>query len=264
MTRLERVAVDLVRGLVTVEEGGTSESYPLGSPQAFAAISRAWIRCGWDVKYTYTFTWLGRPVIQLPEDLLRLQEAVYVLRPDVIVETGVAHGGSVIFLATLCRAIGHGRVIGVDREIRPANRRAIETHELRDLITLVEGDSADPAVVARVKALAAGSERVLVVLDSSHTRRQVLAELEAYAELVSVDSYVIVQDGVMQDLADSPHASPEWRWDNPAAAAQEFLLHHPEFALEAPPWPFNESRGLREGVTYWPGGWLKRRSSTPA
>lgn len=259
----ERIGVDLVRGLVTVEAGGVSETYRLGSPEAFAAISRAWIRCGWDVKYTYTFTWLGRPVIQLPEDLLRLQEAVYVLRPDVIVETGVAHGGSLVFSATLCRVIGHGRVIGVDREIRPANRDAIETHELRDLITLVEGDSADPAVAARVKALVAGNERVLVVLDSSHTRRHVLAELEAYAELVPVGSYVIVQDGVMKDLADSPQASPEWRWDNPYAAAQEFLAQHPEFVLEPPAWPFNESRGLREGVTYWSDGWLRRRSPTP-
>src|SRR6266480_2325826 len=121
----------------------------IGSPEAFAIVSRAWLRLGWDVKYVYSFTWLGRPIIQLPEDMIRIQEVIYRLRPDVIVETGVAHGGSLIFYASLCHLIGKGRVIGVDIDIRSHNRAAIEAHPLSSLITLVEGDSVAPATIAK-------------------------------------------------------------------------------------------------------------------
>ena len=169
-------------------------------------------------EYPYAFTWLGRPVIQLPDDLLRLQEAVYELRPDVIIETGVAHGGSLVFHASLCRLIGRGRVIGVDVAIRPANRQAIEGHALASYITLIEGNSVDPKTVARVKAGVRPGERAFVVLDSDHRRAHVRAELEAYGELVSVGSYLVVADGFMRDLALSPHGRAEWLFDNPGAA----------------------------------------------
>src|SRR5665213_1784767 len=112
------------------EEGAPSVEYGIGSPEAFRIISQAWLRSGWDAKYVYSFTWLGRPIIQLPEDLIRIQELIFTLQPDLIVETGVAHGGSLIFYASLCQAMGKGRVVGVDREIRPQNRKAIETHVL--------------------------------------------------------------------------------------------------------------------------------------
>ena len=126
---------------ITVSEGGETAEYGIGTPEAFALLSRLWLRAGWDTKYVYSFSWLGRPMIQLPEDMLRMQEVIYQVKPDVIIETGVAHGGSLVFHASLCHAMGRGRVIGVDIEIRPHNREAIEAHELFDLITLIEGDS---------------------------------------------------------------------------------------------------------------------------
>ena len=253
-----RIIVDLEAGRVTIERRGEAVSYSLDTAEAFAAVSRAWLRCAWDVKYSYTFTWLGRPVIQLPDDLLRLQEAVYMLRPDVIIETGVAHGGSLVFHASLCRLIGRGRVIGVDVAIRPANRQAIEGHVLASYITLIEGHSVDPRTVARVKAEVRPSERVMVVLDSDHRRAHVLAELEAYGELVTVGSYLVAADGFMRELALSPHGRAEWLSDNPGAAVRDFLTQHPEFQLEMPGRPFDESRGIPDSMTYWPDGWLKR------
>src|SRR5437762_13252230 len=136
----------------------------LYSPEAFALLSRLWVEVGWSQKYSYTFSWLGRPVVQLPEDLVRVQEVLYRVRPDVIVETGVAHGGSLVFYASLCRAMGKGRVIGIDVHIRPHNRNAIETHSLFDRITLVEGSSIDLGVVGRVSSLIRRGETVLVLL----------------------------------------------------------------------------------------------------
>ena len=128
----ERVlTIDLERGQVTV--GGGRATYPLDSPEAFAAVSSAWLRCGWDAKHVYSFTWLGRPIIQLPEDMFRLQEVIYSVGPDVIVETGIAHGGSLVFYATLCQVMGRGRVVGVDVEVRPHNRAAIEALPQRSI-----------------------------------------------------------------------------------------------------------------------------------
>jgi cephalosporin hydroxylase len=251
------IAIDPERGLVVVEEGGETRTYPLASPEAFAAVSRAWLRCGWDARYVYGFTWLGRPVIQLPEDLIRVQEAIYQVKPDLVIETGVAHGGSLVFYASLMRLLGRGRVVGVDVEIRPHNRSAIEAHELAPWITLVEGSSVDPTVVARVRALAAGASRVLVVLDSRHAKDHVLAELRAYAELVTPGSYLVAADGIMADLAGAPRTAPDWSWNNPRAAVEEFLETRRDFVRAEPPIPFNEGL-VRDRVTYWSGGWLRR------
>ncbi len=143
--------IDLERALVETEDGDGVRTYELDSPEAFALVSEAWLRAGWDAKYVYGFTWFGRPVIQLPEDLVRVQEAIYRVRPTVILETGIAHGGSLVFYASLCKAMGRGRVVGIDIEIRPHNRRALEEHPLFDLITLYEGDSTDPELVARIQ-----------------------------------------------------------------------------------------------------------------
>jgi cephalosporin hydroxylase len=183
---------------------------------------------------------------------------VYRVRPEVIVETGVAHGGSLIFYASLCRLIGRGRVIGIDVEIRTHNRAAIEAHELAPLITLVEGSSVDPGVVAAVRSTIPPGTRCLVFLDSCHTKAHVRAELEAYHGLVGSGSYIVATDGSMKDLHDVPRGLPEWRSDHPTAAAAEFAEAHPEFVLEQPPWPFNESE-LRCNVTHWPGAYLRRR-----
>jgi cephalosporin hydroxylase len=236
---------------------GSGRELPLDSAEAFELISRVWLHVGWGLKYSYSFTWLGRPVIQLPEDLLRVQELVYRLRPDVIVETGVAYGGSLVFYATLCRALGHGRVIGVDVEVRPHNRAAIEAHPLSDLITLIEGSSTAPATLGRVREVIGAAPTVLVVLDSCHRKDHVLAELEAYAGLVRPGAYLIVTDGIMRDLVTAPGAGPDWRWNNPCEAVAEFLRRHPEFTVEEPGFLFNEG-AVRQRATYWPAGHVKR------
>lgn len=230
----------------------------LSDPEAFELISKAWLRSGWDTKYVYGFSWLGRPVIQLPEDLIRIQELIHALQPDVIVETGVAHGGSLVFYAGLCAAMGKGRVIGIDIEIREHNRTAIEAHRLSPLIQLVEGSSTDSAIVEQVRSRIGASESVLVLLDSNHSQAHVAAELEAYAPLVSTGSYIVACDGIMQEVAGAPRTEPDWSWNNPISAVHAFLQHHPEFEAHEPEWPFNEGV-VRQRVSYWPQAYLRRR-----
>ena len=252
------IKVDLEQGTVSVEEGGRTITHRLDTAEAFNIISDVWLRAGWDNKYVYSFTWLGRPIIQLPEDMFRLQELIHSLRPDVIVETGVAHGGALVFYASLCKAMGHGRVIGVDIEIRPHNRAAIESHILAPLITLIEGSSIDPAVVDRVRSEIEPSERVLVLLDSRHTKEHVLAELDAYSPLVAPGSYIVAMDGIMEKVVGAPRTEPDWSWNNPRQAALEFVAAHPEFTIEEPSFLFNEGN-VNERVTYWPSAFIKRR-----
>jgi cephalosporin hydroxylase len=251
------IHIDLESGRVRTDGADGDAEWPLASAEGFAIVSRAWLRAGWDAKYVYSFTWMGRPVIQLPEDMIRIQEIVYTVQPDVIIETGVAHGGSLVFYATLCKAMDKGRVIGVDIEIRPHNRVAIEAHPLFSYITLFEGSSVDAGVVSRVAAEVKEGDTVLVLLDSNHTKAHVLAELEAYAPLVTSGSYVVVADGVMGWLGGAPRTQPDWHWNNPLEAAREFIAVHPEFAMEEPPFPFNEGL-VRDRVTYWPGAFLRR------
>lgn len=254
-----KLSIDTDAGKVVLEDGDGRREAPLYSAEAFSWLTRQWVKTGWQLKYSYGFTWMGRPLIQLPEDVLRVQEAIYRTRPDVLVETGVAHGGSLILYASLFAAMGKGRVVGVDIEIRPGNRAAIEQHELARLITLVEGSSVDPAIVGRVRSLVQPGERVMVMLDSDHSRRHVAEELEAYAPLVSPGSYIVATDGIMEDLEDVPRGRPGWSDDNPSAAARDFAAGHPEFVLEEPPFLFDETEA-RVQATYWPGAWLRRRS----
>ena len=251
------IKIDLERGLVTVEDGGHEQSFPMASEDAFRVVSKAWLRCGWDTKYVYGFTWMGRPVIQLPEDLIRIQEAIYQVKPDVILETGIAHGGSLIFYAGLLKAIGNGRVIGIDIEIRPQNRAAMEAHELAPWITMIEGSSIDEATVAQAKSLIRPDDKVLVMLDANHTRAHVLAELRAYSDLVSVGSWIVAADGIMSDVAGAPRTEPDWTWNNPREAALDFVAERDDFRILQPPIPFNEGM-ISEPVTYWPGAWVQR------
>src|SRR6185503_2597265 len=212
---------------------------------------------GWDNKYVYSFSWLGRPIIQLPEDMVRLQEIIYRVQPDVIIETGVAHGGSLVFYASLCQAMNQGRVVGVDIEIRPHNRSAIEAHQLASFITLIEGSSIDTDTVEQVKRQIAPGERVLVLLDSCHTKAHVLAELNAYAPLVSAGSYIVAMDGIMEEVAGAPRTEPDWNWNNPKQAALEFVAASPDFVIEEPAFLFNEGN-VTQRVTYWPSAYIKR------
>ncbi|MBI2791877.1 MAG: cephalosporin hydroxylase family protein [Gammaproteobacteria bacterium] len=238
---------------------GEEEIIPFSSPKAFALISKYWLRIGWDTKHVYTFSWLGRPIIQLPEDVLRIQEVIYRVKPDIIIETGVAHGGSIVFYASILKAMGlQGKVIGVDIEIRPHNRQALEAHELKPYFELIEGSSIDVKVVEKVASFIKPNSKVLVLLDSNHTKEHVLNELYLYSEFVTKDSYIVATDGIMKDLSDAPRSNPDWKENNPFTAVQEFLQKKSEFVLEQPAWLFNESLGLNENITYWPGAYLKR------
>ncbi len=252
------IKIDEKNAVVIVEEeDGREIRHPMASPEAFAAVSRAWLRVGWDTKYVYSFAWMGRPVIQLPEDMIRIQEVIYSVKPDVIVETGVAHGGSLIFYASLCKAMEKGRIVGIDIEIRTHNRAAIEAHEMSPWITLVEGSSTDPAIVDRVRELVGDAKTVLVLLDSNHTRAHVLAELEAYGPMVTEGSYIVATDGIMRDLVGAPRSQDDWALNNPYEAAKDFSAKNRDFAIEEPAFPFNEGM-VNERVTYWPGSYLKR------
>jgi cephalosporin hydroxylase len=252
------LTIDERRGEVVVQQGDDGPRIlRMDSPEAFEAVSSAWLRCGWDVKYVYSFTWLGRPVIQLPEDIVRIQEVIWQVQPDVLVETGVAHGGSLVFYASLFAAIGRGHVIGVDVDIRPANRAAIERHVLAPRIALVDGSSVAAPTLATVKAAIRPGERVMVVLDSNHSRAHVRAELNLYAPLVSPGSYLVVCDGIMADLAGAPRSAPDWAWDNPLGAVEDFLATSDEFVAEEPRFPFNEG-SVRARVTYSPRCFLRR------
>lgn len=251
-----RLTVDLAAGTVA-REG--EAPLPFSDPGAFQLLADLWLRAGWDAKYVYGFTWLGRPVIQLPDDLMALQEAVFAVQPDVIVEVGVAHGGGLVFCASLLKLLGRGRVIGVDIEIRRHNRAALEAHPLFPLIMLVEGDSISSSVVARIGTEIKPRDKVMVLLDGLHTRAQVLAELRAYGPLVTPGSYIVAMDGIMQRVAGAVRSGADWGENNPQAAVNEFLASDARFELAPPVPPFNEgSPGIRP--TYSPNGWLRRKA----
>jgi cephalosporin hydroxylase len=252
-----KLTIDTEAKTLVSESAAGREVLSLYSDRAFDLIAEQWVKVGWNQRYSYTFSWMGRPIIQLPEDMIRTQEVIHRVKPDVILETGVAHGGSLIYYASLCKALGKGRVIGIDIEIRPHNRQAIEKHELASFITLIEGSSTAPETLVKVRALVKPGEKVLVLLDSNHTRQHVLDELAAYHTLVTPGSYIVATDGIMKDLHDVPRGDPGWKSDNPTDAAIEFAASHPEFVIEQPPWPFNES-GLERNLTHWPGAWLRR------
>ena len=213
-------------------------------------------------RYSYNFLWLSRPIIQYPQDIVAFQEVVSEVRPDLILETGIAHGGSLVLSASLLCLLdvmdgidprqSPRKVVGVDIDIRPHNRKALDEHPLRFKMELIEGSSTDPAIIQQVRSHADGVDRVLVALDSNHTHEHVLAELNAYADLVSVGSYCIVFDTVVEDL---PAGSfPDRPWDvgnNPKTAVQEWLESHPEFEID-------KSIDNRLLISVAPDGYLKR------
>lgn len=253
-----KLTIDTTAKILIQEVEGESRTIDLHSKEAFELISHQWLKVGWNQKYSYTFTWMERPIIQLPDDMFRIQEVIYQVKPDVIIETGIAHGGSLIYYASLCEVMKKGRVIGIDIEIRPHNRKAIESHEMFSHITLIEMSSTAPETIRQVKDLVKSGETVLVILDSCHTKQHVLDELESYHDLITHGSYIVATDGIMKDLYDVPRGKPEWVWDNPVEAVNDFIKKHPEFVLEQPTWLFNESE-LTENVTYWPSAFLRRK-----
>ncbi len=253
-----KITIDTDAATLAVDDG-TTTSHDLFSKAAFDIIADLWVKTGWVRKYSYGFSWLGRPIIQLPDDMLRIQEAIWQVRPDIIIETGIAHGGSLIFYASLMEMAGKGRVIGLDIDIRAHNRAAIEAHPMIKRITMIEGSSVAPEVVAQVKALIQPGDTVMLILDSNHSRDHVAAELDAYAGLVTPGSYILSQDGVMQLVAGSPRAPADWATDNPITAVRAFLAAHPEFELSHPPRPFDETLDTPE-CSHHPVGWLRRKA----
>lgn len=220
--------------------------------------ARAFMRESTQPKYSYNFSWLGRPIIQYPQDIVAMQELIWALKPDLIVETGIAHGGSLILWASLlelnaaCGGPSDAHVIGVDIDIRAHNRAAIEAHPMFRRISMLEGSSVDEALVAQVRDAAAGRERVLVCLDSNHTHAHVLAELEAYAPLTSVGSYCVVFDTVIEELPAGTYPDRPWGpGDNPKTAVDEYLRSHPEFEVD-------RQMDDKLLVSVAPGGYLKR------
>jgi cephalosporin hydroxylase len=250
-----RMIIDTDVRTLTTADGKVIDLY---GREAFELISNLWLKTSWNQKYSYTFTWMGRPIIQHPEDMVRLQEVIYFLKPDVIIETGVAHGGSLIFYASLLKGMAkRGRVVGIDIEIRPPNRKAIETHELSDYITLIEGDSAAPDIVEKAAEAIRPNDTVLVLLDSNHSYTHVMNELEAYHRFVTPGSFIVATDGIMELVHDVPRGRSGWLNDNPKRAAEDFVRMHRQFVMEEPSWAFNESR-LDKSITAWPSAWLKR------
>jgi cephalosporin hydroxylase len=228
------------------------------------------IRAGGDYKYSYNFAWMGRPIIQYPQDMVGMQELIWRIRPDLVVEMGIAHGGSLIFNASMLalleysEAVDSGkpldpsqperRVLGVDIDIREHNRAAIEAHPMSSRVDMIQGSSIDEDTIRQVREYAAGYETVLVILDSNHTHEHVLAELEAYADLTSVGSYCIVFDTVVEDAPEKYFADRPWgKGDNPKTAVWEYLKSHPEFEIDKE----IENKLL---ITVAPDGFLRRVS----
>lgn len=246
-----------------VDETGNSIS--LYSPEGLKTLSDIWLKVSWDQKHPYTFTWMGRPIIQHPEDLVRIQEVIYHQKPDVIIETGIAHGGSLMLSASICQGMGKGRVIGVDIEIRPHNRKAIESHLLYPYITMFEGSAIDQSIIDKVRAEIKPDERCIVILDSCHEYDHVYKELELYSEFVPIGGYIVATDGSQAYLNETPRAKidyPEcdtWAHNNPMNAALDFVAKHAEFEIVEPDFLFNESP-INYRITHWPSAFIRRKA----
>jgi cephalosporin hydroxylase len=219
-------------------------------------------------KYSYNFSWQGRPIIQYPQDMVAMQELIWSIKPDLIIETGIAHGGSLIFSASMlalldmCEAIEAGekldskisrrKVLGIDIDIRAHNRHAIEAHPMASRIQMIQGSSIAPEIIEQVRAVATNYSRVLVCLDSNHTHEHVLAELQAYAPLASKDSYCVVFDTVIEDMPKEMFPDRPWGpGDNPKTAVWEYLKTHPEFEID-------KSIQHKLLITVAPDGYLRR------
>ena len=234
----------------------------------FLGLSNIWIRESIRHKYAHNFTWLGRPILQVPQDIYAIQELIWKIKPDLIIETGIAHGGSLIMSASMlalldyCEAAAQGaalnpresrrRVLGIDIEIRPHNRAAIEAHPMAHLIEMIEGSSIDPDIIEQVKEIAKDYKNILVFLDSTHIHDHVLAELKAYAPLTSVGSYCVVWDTGIEDLPAEFYTDRPWgKGNNPKTAVYEYLRSTDCFEID-------ESFNHKLLITASPDGFLRR------
>ena len=250
----------------TQERDKQITSYPLDT--AFVAQSQAWLESSMRRRYVYNFDWLGRPIIQYPQDMVAMQELVWVTRPDLIIETGIAHGGSLVLSASLlamldyCDAAKSGslldpragkrKVLGIDIDIRAHNRAAIEAHPIAHKIAMIQGSSIAPDVIAQVHEYARDFKRIMICLDSNHTHEHALAELNAYASLTSNGCYCIVFDSFVEDMSEDLFPDRPWGpGDNPKTAIWEYLKTHPEFEIDT-------ILHNKLQITVAPDGYLKR------
>jgi cephalosporin hydroxylase len=241
----------------TFKQVCASEIAIQGTDTLLENASRDWMNLANPHKYSYHFEWMGRPIIQYPQDLVALQEIIWAVQPELIFETGIAHGGSLIFSAAMlelnaaCGGPKAAEVLGLDIDIRPHNREAIEKHPMSKRITMIEGSSVDSAVALKVHAFARDKKRVLVILDSNHTHAHVLRELELYSSLVKAGGYLIVFDTVIEDMPEDSFPDRPWgKGDNPKTAVWEFLKSNDRFEI---------NREIQEKLllTLAPDGYLK-------
>lgn len=210
----------------------------IGQNEELKSCANNFLKASLTPKYSYNFSWLGRPIIQYPQDMIAMQEIIWEVKPDLIIETGIAHGGSLIFSASMLELVAactgcEGEVLGIDIDIRPHNRKAIEEHPMYKRISMIEGSSIAPEIVAQVVEKAKGKKRILVCLDSNHTHDHVLAELEAYAPLSTVGSYCVVFDTVVEDMPKELAGDRPWGpGNNPKTAVFEYLKTHAEFEID--------------------------------
>lgn len=235
---------------LTLSSEGELTEVDLYSEEGLNLLNNLWTKVATEHKIMYEPTWLGRPIIQFPNDVLAIQELLWKIQPDVVIETGVAHGGSLVLSASILQLIGKGKVIGVDIEIRAHNRKAIEEHPLHHRIELIEGSSIEEETLSAVRKSMGDAKVVMVFLDSNHAESHVLRELELYSALVSPGSYIVAHDGAQGWVWEIPRGKPGWKADNPLGAIHKFLANHPEFQIDSGP--------TRFGMTCSPDGWLKK------
>ena len=230
----------------------------LGEDKELHTLTREWMCKSGKHNYVYNFSWLGRPIIQLPQDIVAMQEIIWSVKPDLIIETGIAHGGSIIFSAAMlsllekCDYIKKGLVVAIDIDIRDRNRVEIEKHPLCSLVKMIQGSSVDAEIVQQVKSIAIGYKRVVVCLDSNHTHDHVLQELHAYAPLVSLGSYCVVFDTCIEDTPDEFYSDRPWcKGNNPKTAVWEYLKTNNDFKID-------KSIENKLLITSAPDGYLKK------
>ena len=206
----------------------------------------------WRQKYSYNFDWLGRPIIQIPQDIVALQEIIWETKPDLIIETGIAHGGSLIFYASMLELIGRGEVLGIDVDIREHNKKEIEKHKMAKRIKMIEGSSTDEKVVKEVEKIVKRHKKVMVCLDSLHTHKHVLKELNLYSKFVTKGSYLVVFDTIIEYMPKGFFKDRPWdKGNNPATAVRTFLKNNKDFVIDRE----IENKLL---ITSAPSGFLKR------
>lgn len=241
-----------------IEKFNIEKKYNIDKQNNKLSLGLNFIKETMDTQYTYNFTWLGRPIIQYPQDMIALQEIIWDVKPDMIIETGIAHGGSLIFSASMltlleaCGEIEDGKVLGIDIDIREHNKKAIEDHPMSKKITMFQGSSTDEEMIARVHAFAKKGKKIMVILDSNHTHEHVLAELRAYAHLTSVGSYCTIFDTIIEDLPKGSFPDRPWdKGDNAKTAVWEYLKECDDFVIDKD----IENKIL---ITVAPDGYLKR------